>query len=213
MDWRNKLVKMDINHEFYHRGEVSMASGNIRFEGSVNVQGNIHPSMFVGATGTVFVGGSVTKATIHAMKSIFVKGNVFSSTISVGQQEFIISELTSQLREIVGYLERIQAAIHQVLLIRGETSDELSRAELNHLIRLLLEKKYMAFQDLNRHFIQKVKNHSLQLSSEWTEMANILYGVFITSKNKQLGDMRGFESLILEVKTLVELYGEKVEPQ
>ena len=213
VDWRNKLVKMDINHEFYHRGEVSMASGNIRFEGSVNVQGNIHPSMFVGATGTVFVGGSVTKATIHAMKSIFVKGNVFSSTISVGQQEFIISELTSQLREIVGYLERIQAAIHQVLLIRGETSDELSRAELNHLIRLLLEKKYMAFQDLNRHFIQKVKNHSLQLSSEWTEMANILYGVFITSKNKQLGDMRGFESLILEVKTLVELYGEKVEPQ
>ncbi|MBO0588262.1 flagellar assembly protein A [Sporosarcina sp. E16_8] len=213
VDWRNKVVKLDISREFHHRGEVDMESGNIRFEGSVNVQGSIHPSMFVGATGTVVIGGSVTKAAIHAMKSVFVNGNVFSSTISVGKQELIISELTCKLREVVGFLERIRAAIHQVLLIRDQTSNELSQAELNHLIRLLLEEKYMEFQDLNRHFIQKVKNHSLQLSSEWTEMASKLYEVFITSKNKQLKDMSGLESLILEVKNLVELYGEKAEPQ
>jgi len=175
VDWRNKFVKIDVNHEFHHQGEVDMGSGNIRFEGNVSVQGNIQPSMFVGATGTVSVGGSVTKATIHAMKSAEVKGNVFSSTISVGQHEFIIGELTTQLSEIAGYLELIQAAIQQILLIRGETDDSLSSAELNHLIRLLLEKKYMTFQDLNRHFLQKVKNHSLQLPVEWTEMPTTLY--------------------------------------
>jgi len=213
VDWRNKFVKIDVNHEFHHQGEVDMGSGNIRFEGNVSVQGNIQPSMFVGATGTVSVGGSVTKATIHAMKSAEVKGNVFSSTISVGQHEFIIGELTTQLSEIAGYLELIQAAIQQILLIRGETDDSLSSAELNHLIRLLLEKKYMTFQDLNRHFLQKVKNHSLQLPVEWTEMATKLYEVFITSENKKLEDMGGFELLIREVKTLVELYGEEAAPK
>ena len=213
VDWRNKLVKIDVNHEFHHQGEVNMASGNIRFEGNVSVQGNIQSSMFVGATGTVSIGGSVTKATIHAMKSAKVKGNVFSSTISVGQHEFIIGELTTQLSEITGYLELIQSAIQQILLIRGETDDSLSSAELNHLIRLLLEKKYTAFQDLNRHFLQKVKNHSLQLPVEWTEMAAKLYEVFITSENKKLEDMGGFELLIREVKTLVELYGEKAAPK
>lgn len=213
VEWRNKLVKIDVNHEFHHQGEVDMASGNIRFEGNVSIQGNIQPSMFVGATGTVNIGGSVTKATIHAMKSAVVKGNVFSSTISVGQHEFIIGELTTQLSEIKGYLELIQAAIQQILLIRGETDDSLSSAELNHLIRLLLEKKYTAFQDLNRHFLQKVKNHSLQLPVEWSEMAAKLYEVFITSENKQLKDMGGFELLIGEVKTLVELYGEKAAPK
>lgn len=213
VDWRNKLVKIDVNHEFHHQGEVNMASGNIRFEGNVSVKGNIHPSMFVGATGTISIGGSVTKATIHAMKSAVVKGNVFSSTISVGKQEFIIAELTAQLQGIIDYLERIQAAIHQVLLIRGEISEGLCSAELNHLIRLLLEKKYSAFQDLNRDFIQKVKNHSLQLSVEWTEMAAKLYEVFITSENKELEDMVSFEVLIVEVKTLVELYSEKPAPK
>lgn len=213
VDWRNKLVKIDVNHEFHHQGEVNMASGNIRFEGNVSVKGNIHPSMFVGATGTISIGGSVTKATIHAMKSTVVKGNVFSSTISVGKQEFIIAELTAQLQGIIDYLERIQAAIHQVLLIRGEISEGLCSAELNHLIRLLLEKKYSAFQDLNRDFIQKVKNHSLQLPVEWTEMAAKLYEVFITSENKELEDMVSFEVLIVEVKTLVELYSEKPAPK
>jgi len=213
VDWRNKLVKIDVNHEFHHQGEVNMGSGNIRFEGNVSVQGNIQPSMFVGATGTISIGGSVTKATIHAMKSADVKGNVFSSTISVGQHEFIIGELTTHLSEITGYLELIQAAIQQILLIRGETEDSLSSAELNHLIRLLLEKKYTAFQDLNRDFLQKVKNHSLQLSVEWTEMAAKLYEVFITSENKKLEDMGGFDLLIREVKTLVELYGEIATPK
>jgi len=213
VDWRNKLVKIDVNHEFHHHGEVNMGSGNIRFEGNVSVQGNIQPSMFVGATGSVSIEGSVTKATIHAMKSAEVKGNVFSSTISVGQHEFIIGELTTQLSEITGYLELIQAAIQQILLIRGETEDRLSSAELNHLIRLLLEKKYTAFQDLNRHFLQKVKNHSLQLPMEWTEMAAKLYEVFITSENKKLADMGSFELLIQEVKALVELYGEKAAPK
>lgn len=213
VDWRNKLVKIDVNHEFHHQGEVDMGSGNIRFEGNVSVQGNIQPSMFVGATGTINIGGSVTKATIHAMKSAEVKGNVFSSTISVGQHEFIIGELTTHLSEITGYLELIQAAIQQILLIRGETEDSLSSAELNHLIRLLLEKKYTAFQDLNRDFLQKVKNQSLQLSVEWTEMADKLYEVFITSENKKLEDMGGFDVLIREVRTLVELYGEKATPK
>lgn len=44
-------------------------------------------------------------------------------------------------------------------------------------------------------------------------MAAKLYEVFITSENKQLKDMGGFELLIGEVKTLVELYGEKAAPK
>ena len=119
IDWREKMVDIEVNPEHFHKGEVDLESGNIRFEGDVRIGGGIQTAMFVGATGTVFIGGAVTKATIHAMKSAIVKGNVFSSTISVGQQEFIIGELTTQLKEILGLLEQIQDAIQSVQVIRG----------------------------------------------------------------------------------------------
>ncbi|MEK3936746.1 FapA family protein [Sporosarcina sp. FSL W7-1349] len=212
LDWRGKFVKIDVNHELHHRGEINLESGNIRFEGDVRIDGNVHPSMFVRASGNLHVGGTVTKATIHAMKSAFVKGNVFSSTVIVGQEELIIGELVIQLKEILVYMEQIQAAVQQVFLVRGETGDDVEEAELNLLIRLLLEKKYTSFQELNRVFIQNVKNHTQDLTSEWTEIAQKCYGTFISSLNQDVRDMAGLEQLILEARTLVELYGETPEP-
>lgn len=210
IDWREKMVDIDVNPEHYHKGEVDLESGNIRFEGDVRIGGSVQTTMFVGATGTVFIGGAVTKATIHAMKSAIVKGNVFSSTISVGQQEFIIGELTTQLKEILGLLEQIQDAIHSVQVIRGDEGDVLTTSELNHLIRLLLEKKYPTFQELNKNFIQKVKNNAQQLSEEWTDIADKFYSIFVTAQHKELEDTASFGVLIEEVQLLVELYGVKM---
>ena len=185
VDWRKKLVNIDVNSEHFHKGEVNLESGNIRFEGDVRIGGSVQTAMFVTATGTVFIQGTVTKASIHAVKSAIVKGNVFSSTISVGQQEFVIGELTMQLKEILRLLEQIQDAIHRVLVIRGDEGDDLTTSELNHLIRLLLEKKYPTFQELTKNFIQKVKNNSQTLSSEWTVIADKFYTIFVTSQHKE----------------------------
>lgn len=213
IDWHDKLVKIDVNHELHHPGEIDLESGNIRFEGDVRVDGNVHPSMYVGSTGNVYIGGAVTKATLHAVKTAIVKGNVFSSTISVGQQEFIIGELTMQLKEILVFMESIQAAINQVLIVRGETGNDLDESELNHLIRLLLEKKYTTFQNLNREFIQKVKNYAYLLTPEWIDMATKFYGTFVSSLNEELKDVGGLSLLIREAQMLVELYSTDSEPR
>ena len=210
VDWRQKMVKIDVNPEFFHRGEVNLESGNIRFEGDIRIGGSVQTAMYVGATGAVFIQGTVTKASIHAVKSAIVKGNVFSSTISVGQQEFIIGELTTQLKEILVLLEQIQDAIHRVLAIRGDEGDDIMTSELNHLIRLLLEKKYPTFQELNKNFIQKVKNNVHQLSAEWMDMADKFYSIFVTVQHKELEDTASFGLLIEEVRLLVELYGVKM---
>ncbi|WP_203248187.1 flagellar assembly protein A [Sporosarcina beigongshangi] len=210
VDWREKLVTIEVNPEHFHAGEVDLESGNIRFEGDVRIGGGIQTSMYVGATGTIFVSGAVTKATIHAMKSAVVMGNVFSSRISVGQQEFIIGELTMQLKEIIVLLEQIQDAIQRVLVMRGNEGDDLTTPELNHLIRLLLEKKYPTFQELNKDFIQKVKNNAQELSPEWTDLANKFYSIFVTAQHTGLEDADSFTLLIEETRDLLELYGAKM---
>lgn len=212
MDRRGKFVKINVNHELHHRGEINLESGNIRFDGDVRIDGNVHPSMFIRASGNLHIGGTVTKATIHAMQSAYVKGNVFSSTVIVGQEELIIGELVIQLKEILLYMEQIQTSIQKVLLVRGETDPDMEEAELNLLIRLLMERKYTSFQELNRVFIQNVKNHTQDLTAEWTDLAQRFYGTFISSLNQDVQDLAGFEQLILEAQTLVEICGETSEP-
>jgi len=213
LDWRDKLVRVEVNHEFHHPGEVNIESGNIRFEGDIRIGGDVLPSMFVGATGSITLGGSVNKATIHAVKSARIRGNVLSSTISVGKQEVVISVLVGVLKDVVTILNQIKRAVEQVFLIRGDEADDLSPSEFKRLIYLLLEKKGLHFESLNKDFIQSVKKHSEQLTSEWTNVADKLYSIFINPLNEELEGMTGFELLIEEANVLVDLYGIEVSPQ
>lgn len=213
IDWRGRSVRIDVLHEFIHHGEVNLESGNIRFEGDVRINGNVHPSMFVGASGSIYVGGTITKATIQSAKAVVVRKNVFSTTISVGKQNFVLGELAASLAEIHMFLERIQNALSQIMHVREEENEALMPAELNHIILLLLEKKYTTFRELVKDFIQKVKNHSLDLSVEWIDLANKFYNIFISSLPEEVQGKVGLELLIEEAAELVELYIIEPEPK
>ncbi len=213
LDWREKLVKIDVNNEFHHPGEVDLESGNIRFEGDVRIGGNVLPSMFVGATGGVYVGGSVTKAVIHAMKSITVRGNVLSSTISAGKQEAAVSELAVIIKDVTHLLVQIKEAIDQIFVIRGQGEADLSPSELKRLIYLLMEKRYAQFEELNKHFIQKVRAQGELIDEEWTELADRLYDIFINPLNEDLQNMTDFEQLVEHAQILVQLYDTESSPQ
>lgn len=53
---------------------VNMASGNIRFDGSVKIRGDVAAGMVVCASGDIEVGGVVESATLEAGGSIVIKG-------------------------------------------------------------------------------------------------------------------------------------------
>lgn len=55
---------------------VNMNSGNVRFEGSVKIQGDVDSGMSVSATGDIEVGGVVELATLDAGGSILVRGGI-----------------------------------------------------------------------------------------------------------------------------------------
>lgn len=206
IEWRDKLVKIEVNHEFNHPGEVDLESGNIRFEGDVRIGGNILPSMFVGATGSVFIGGSVSKATVHAVKEAVIQGNVLSSKISVGEQNLVVSEAVRKLKGIIPQLEQIKQAIEQVFIIRGDGEDQLGASQLKRLIYLLIEKKYVNFENSNKAFIETVQTHEKELAEEWIHLANTLYNIFINPLNEELEDLSNFEEIIEDAHLLITIY-------
>ena len=211
VEWHGNLVEIDVNTEFVYNGEVNMKSGNIRFKGNLSIDGSVRPSMFVSATGNISISGTISKATIHAEKSIFIGGNVFSSTVSVGKEGFVLAELVAQLPKILEFLEQINKAIDHLLFVRGETADKMELSELNTIIRIIYKKRYDVFQNLSKEFIQKVKNHSAYLSSDWVKVSEKLYAVLLTQNSIHVKDAVDFINLVGEIRLLHSMYEKEVE--
>jgi uncharacterized protein (DUF342 family) len=67
--------------------EVSAATGNVRFDGSVTIKGDVKPGFKVVASGSVFVGGRVEGADMEVQGDLLVRGGIvghLSNRISVG---------------------------------------------------------------------------------------------------------------------------------
>lgn len=213
VDWKNQFIKIDVNPELYHPGEVGLESGNIRSEGDIRIGGNVLPSMFVGTSGAVQIEGAVTSGTIEAMRSAIVYGNVLSSTITVGKENLTLQELVGQLEKINVILHQIQIAIRQVLQIRGSTEEALTSDALKRLTHLLLEKKHANFKRLNTSFIQSVKEHEAELTPEWLEVAEDLERIFVAPLNEKLEGEMNLQSIIIKVETLIEAHRIEASPK
>lgn len=59
--------------------EVNLATGNIQFDGTVRVQGDVIPGMRVQASGDIEVGGTVEGAQVQAGGDVLVKGGIIAS--------------------------------------------------------------------------------------------------------------------------------------
>lgn len=55
---------------------VDLATGNIDFEGTVNISGDVHAGMSIRATGDIHIGGTVEAAILDAGGDIIVKGGI-----------------------------------------------------------------------------------------------------------------------------------------
>lgn len=59
--------------------EADLATGNINFDGSVLINGDVHPQVSIMATGDVFIKGAVQDASVEAGDNIVINGGVLST--------------------------------------------------------------------------------------------------------------------------------------
>jgi uncharacterized protein (DUF342 family) len=81
-----------------HRGDVDMASGNLRSSGSIAITGQVTEGMKVEAEGNLDISGAVTEATAKAWGSIRVLGNVFKSSVVAGKDSSWIQTMDLLLK-------------------------------------------------------------------------------------------------------------------
>ncbi|MBE3519108.1 MAG: DUF342 domain-containing protein [Firmicutes bacterium] len=90
----------EVDEVYRVNGDVNLASGNIRFVGSVEVSGNVTDGMKVYAEGNVRIRGMVTGAEIRAWRNVEVGGNVFQSTVVAGRDTSDLKKWDDMIRTV-----------------------------------------------------------------------------------------------------------------
>ncbi len=87
--------KVDCSPVFIHQGDINLSSGNLEFDGSAEVRGNIESGASVTVTENLIVTGTIGQAFINCHGNLIVKGGIVTSErglVEVGgrlQAEFV----------------------------------------------------------------------------------------------------------------------------
>ncbi len=110
-----------------YKGDVDLASGNMRSSGSLNILGQVTEGMKVECEGNQEIAGTVTGATLKAWGSIKVRGNVFKSTVTAGKD-------STWVRTMDALFNEIDEAADAVLVTEAQIKDLMARKESGELL-------------------------------------------------------------------------------
>ncbi|MBT8448801.1 MAG: FapA family protein [Gammaproteobacteria bacterium] len=97
-DDENILLAVNTGHPIYNNNVItidetlsltnaSLETGNIRFNGSVQITGDVKPNVVVEASGDIFVEGLVENATLIAGNTVTIKSGIISSKLYEDEPE------------------------------------------------------------------------------------------------------------------------------
>ncbi|WP_337019562.1 FapA family protein [Oceanobacillus massiliensis] len=212
IEQRGNLVKAAIIPKLVHRSNVDLSSGNIRFNGDIEIVGEVEENMSVEAGGDIFVHKSAAMANLISSKSITIKGNVVSSELSAGKNSMLIVELGQLLGMMHEQLNKMIALIKQLQQSPAFKSSDFAITGLQPLITILLEKRFQNFLSYAKQYQEVAEKGKDYLDSdEWYHVAISIRQIFLTISN-QITTMERLVQLSEKMKELEEFSEVPVEP-
>lgn len=209
---RGQLVKISIMQKLTHVGNVDLASGNIRFLGDVEITGQVKETMSVEAEGDIIVHETVNNANLTASGAIITYGNVIGSNVSAGKNNMLIAELGHLLGIMHQHVSNIIRIIQQLSVSPAFKSSDLSRAGIQPLLRILLEKKFKTFPPIAKKYVDVVRMSEDYLQEDdWREIATLLDKLFL-SLTIEIASIETIMRLSQNMKQLHELSKIPIEP-
>ncbi|MGB9662870.1 MAG: flagellar assembly protein A [Moorellaceae bacterium] len=155
---RGSRVIIEVTPVLMHEGDVNLASGNLKFTGSIVIHGSVTESMTVMARRDVEIKGDVAQATVRAGGSIIVRGNVIGSTLVAGDTASLLISLGRLFEDLAADLDQLLQALTQL----QEHVQERVPYKEGYLINVLIENKFKKVPDLvcqMEHLCQSIKEN------------------------------------------------------
>ncbi|MDQ0352524.1 uncharacterized protein (DUF342 family) [Alkalibacillus filiformis] len=211
IETRGLLMKASIIPKLTHHENVNLSSGNIKFNGDVEVIGEVEENMTVDAEGDLFIHQSVSYASLTTLSSILVKGNITSSTLEAGKHNMLIIELGHILRNLHQQLGKMLIVIEQLTKTSAFKSSDFSINGLQPLIKILLEKRFKGFYTQAKQYKDIVSKGESNLDEEWRRLAIDLNQTFLSLSNKII-KMEHLNRIMMSMKELADISDIPVEP-
>ncbi|WP_138420408.1 FapA family protein [Aquibacillus sediminis] len=212
IEQRGMLVSASIMPKLVHRDPVNLSSGNIHFNGDVEVLGEIEETMIVEAGGDIVVHKSVHSATLTSLKSLIVKGNVIGSELSAGKNNMLVAELGHLLGIMKKKLDSMIAVINQITQSTAFKSNDLASNGIQPLIHILLEKKFQDFVPLIKKYVGVTNGGEQYLEGDsWRRVSVHLTNIFLSLSN-QVTTVAHLHQLSQQMEELYEFSQTPIEP-
>ncbi|WP_203362509.1 FapA family protein [Bacillus sp. REN10] len=202
---RGTTVRMEVLDRLLHEGDVNISTGNVRFQGDVEITGKIEEKMKVEAEGDIEVKGQVSGASLFASKSTIIEKNVFAAVVKSGKTHLMADVLLKQLESVVTQLTAFETALQSVLKRLEQVSKENSEADIQQAIQLLIDHNFKELPLGIKSFVREASQHQDALPKEWIHLANQLYLTFMTKNSKNISPDR-LKNVAKEAEYLLHYY-------
>ncbi|MGG7176613.1 flagellar assembly protein A [Clostridium paraputrificum] len=126
-----------VNKVLQTSSDVDIKSGNIRFVGDVQIDGNIRTGMLVEAGNSVEVKGNVESGRIIAQGEVRISGSVINSILIVGAKDLDKQYYLETLESFKKDIEELLKSVEQI-----KDGNFLGNRSEGEVIKLLIETKF-----------------------------------------------------------------------
>lgn len=203
IEQKGMLVKVSIIEKLIHQGDVNIASGNIRFKGDVDILGNVENGMIVEAEGNITVLKNVNRANVVSKQAIFIGQNVIGGTISSGESDPLVLELTHLLSIIKEHVEKLIVSIKQLMATSAFKMTDLKQNGLFPLIQLLLSHKFRLLVTTIKQYIEVSKKGSHLLDQDWMNLSEQLRLCFFSRVPNEYHSLEQLTRLLEDIGEVV----------
>lgn len=141
---------VDVVPLLVHDGDLTAATGSVRFEGDVIITGSVSEGAAVVAGGRIHVYGGVDHGLLEAAGDVTVEGAVIQARVVAGARARLYGRLRGRLEPLQEGCRRIQAAMRLVEGAASFQNRDIARFGPGRLVRLLVDMKFRDVQERAR---------------------------------------------------------------
>lgn len=201
---QGRHVKVAIIPKLDHRGDVTLQTGNIHFQGDVEISGTVQDTMKVEADGNIHIKGNVNMAEIIATQSLLVTANVIGSEIAVGQLFLFYGQAEPILQVLLEQTEFLTTAIEQLNRAAAFKITDIDQHGLAPLLDVLFRGRFKELHQQLQLFIRTTEEHKALMNEEWQKYIKEIKNGFLNVAMSHFKTAHDLERFVKRTAYLLE---------
>lgn len=194
--------------------EVSQATGDIKFAGDVEVQGDVKDGCTVEADGNIQVMGDVTRASIKAGTNVILHKMVLGSTIIAGGRAALYSSVISLFKQIQEMLTKLCSDANQVKAKSGFGVNTGTEVHDGPIIQFLIDTRYRSLVKTIEELSAALLNSGVAAQEEVADFAIMLQKKFCglgATEISRIDFLDDMQTILAQVTCMIDTYLKRMD--